>query len=78
MTMPPERKLEKNEGPTWRPMKKMKRMRPKSRRNPSTWGSIAMPKWPTASPTKRTNVTPNDTPKIRMRPSASPREMTKA
>ena len=60
--MPPDLKLEKNEGPTCRPMKKMKSIRPKSRRKVKTCGSIAMPKCPAASPTKSTNVTPRETP----------------
>ena len=76
--MPPDLKLEKNEGPACRPMKKMKSIRPKSRRKVKTCGSIAMPKCPAASPTKSTNVTPRETPKTFILPSASPTEMTSA
>ena len=75
---PPFLKEAKNPGPTWRPMEKTKRIRPKSFMNWSTVGLHLRPKWLTMMPTNSIQVEPMDMPLILNRPSRSPRPITKA
>ena len=62
--IPPSLNEEKKPGPTCKPIAKMKIISPNSLINFNTWSFTSYPKCPIIIPTKRTNVTPNDTPPI--------------
>ena len=74
---PPFRNVAKNDGPTCNPIKKTKRMRPKFLKNVMRSGFTSSPSQLKISPRKSTQVDPSDTPKNRIRPSASPSAITK-
>ena len=74
---PPSLKDEKKPGPTCMPIEKINRISPNSRRKWSTFESTVYPKWPMKMPTKRTNVTPSDTPNILILPRYIPMKITK-
>ena len=76
--IPPFLKEEKKEGPTCSPMQNTKSIRPNSRIKWSISGSPVKPKWPIKIPTKRTNVTPRDTPKTLIFPRSTPAVITNA
>ncbi len=76
--IPPFLNDEKNPGPTCNPIEKTNRIRPNSLMKLSTPGSIVMPKWLAAMPTKRIHVVPSETPPILIFPSRIPTVMTSA
>ena len=60
--IPPSLNEEKKPGPTCIPIENMKRINPNSLKKFKTSVSAVYPKCPNRIPTKRTNVTPSDTP----------------
>ena len=73
---PPFLNEEKNEGPTWRPMQKTNRMRPKSCTKFRISRLPVNPKCPIRMPTNKMNVTPKETPNIFSFPKSTPPAMT--
>ena len=76
--IPPFLKEEKNDGPTCRPMQNTNKIKPNSRMKCRMCISPVNPKCPIRIPVKRTNVTPNDTPKTLILPSSTPTDITNA